>query len=278
MITIERPVLEKYTNATLTSPIRLEPSLSEIFHENTKLSPLRLRDYSDRIAALTQNAAVRQMLTQAYKVYSLMDQVALPTPVRDDPLARVVVERRSARRFSGEAMTLDELSRLLFLTYGRTDESFFRAVPSGGALYPLELYVVALHVEGLEPGLYHYGVEDHHLDVVRRGDLRAAMAEHVVCEGIELEKACAVVVVSALFRRTTLKYQDRGYRMVLFEAGAAGQNLSLAATALGIGSCMIGGFHDDLLAELLEIDGIDEAPLIPIILGRRYRGETGGGG
>lgn len=277
MIRIERSVLEKYTNSSIVSPFELEPSLSEIFHENTKLSPLRLREYSDHIAALTSNAGVRAMLSQSYKVYSLMDQVELPAPPTDDPLARTVVERRSQRRFSGEAMGLDELSRLLYLGYGRTDDGFYRAVASGGALYPLELYVVALDVEGLEPGLYHYGVEHHRLDVVRHGDLRSAIAENVVCEGIDLEHAGAVVVISALFRRTTLKYQNRGYRMVLLEAGAVSQNLGLAATDLGLGCCQIGGFHDDLLSEILEIDGVREAPLVPIVFGRLHRPEPEAG-
>lgn len=268
MIRIERSLLEKYANASIASPINLEPSLSEIFHENTKLAPMSLRAFSDRINALVNNPSVRALLTQSYKVYSLMDQVELPSPAVDDPLGATVKARRSQRQFTGEAMSLDELSRMLYLTYGRTDDGFYRAVASGGGLYPLEIYTFALRVDGLEPGLYHYGVEQHQLDVVRRGDFRAAIEEHVACYGIDLENACAVMVITALFRRSTLKYQDRGYRMALFEAGAASQNLALAATDLGIGTCQVGGFHDDLLSEILEIDGSQEAPLIPIFLGR----------
>jgi SagB-type dehydrogenase family enzyme len=76
------------------------------------------------------------------------------------------------------------------------------------------------------------------------------------------------VLVTAIFQRSTFKYQDRGYRLILIEAGEVAQNMTLEATSLGLGACLLGGYLDNDLSGLLEIDGIDEAPLLPVVLGR----------
>lgn len=139
---------------------------------------------------------------------------------------------------------------------------------SGGALYPLELYVVAFKVDGLEPGIYHYGVETGHLDIVRPGQGLAPLKDVVTWRGVDIDNACVAFVITAAFRRATVKYLDRGYRMILMEAGEAAQNLCLLATSMNLGACLLGGFNDDLLSSLLDIDGVDEAPLLPVLVGR----------
>jgi SagB-type dehydrogenase family enzyme len=144
----------------------------------------------------------------------------------------------------------------------------FRAVASGGALYPLELYVVAFKVDGLDPGVYHYGVETGHLDIVKPGEYLAAFKNVVYSDGIDADHASLAIVVTAAFRRNTIKYLDRGYRMILMEAGEAAQNLCLVATSMDLGACLLGGFNDDQLSEFLDIDGVDEAPLLPVLVGR----------
>jgi SagB-type dehydrogenase family enzyme len=105
--------------------------------------------------------------------------------------------------------------------------------------------------------------------VVERGDVRAPLEAALMAYGVDLAHAALVVVFTAVFRRNTLKYQDRGYRMILFEAGAAGHGLSLVANSLHLGDCSLGGFLDDRLSALLGIDGTEEAPLLPIVIGRR---------
>jgi SagB-type dehydrogenase family enzyme len=272
---MDRSVLQKLARPGLFAPVKLRCSLSELFHENTKLAPLSARAYSRWIEAFIRSRKVREMVTRPYKDYTLMDQVGLPEAPPRGELCQTIARRRSLRRFTGAPATLGELSQLLLYSYGRTDPgSHFRAVASGGALYPLEVYVVALRIEGLEPGIYHYAAEDHHLDVVERGDFLRPMETLVMTTGIEVAQAAMVVVFTAVFRRSTFKYQDRGYRMVLLEAGAAAHGLSLVANSLGLGDCHIGGFLDDALSELLEIDGLEEAPLLPVVLGRRPAGAS----
>jgi len=132
----------------------------------------------------------------------------------------------------------------------------------------LELYVVAFKVAGLERGIYHYGVETGHLDLVKPLECLAAFKDVVAWQGIDIENASLAIVITAAFRRSTGKYLDRGYRMVLMEVGEAAQNLCLLATSMDLGACLVGGFHDDQLSDLLEIDGVDEAPLLPVIIGQ----------
>lgn len=270
MATSDQRVFQKlkHTSVRLGREAR-KNALYEIFHENTKLGPLTSRAYSAFIVNFIRSRRAQRMVELAHKVYTLVERRALPRVEARNELERAIVARRSIRRFSGEALTLEELARLLFFTYGKTDpRGRFRAVGSGGALYPLELYVAALEVQGLAPGLYHYGVETGALDVVRTDLTRAALAQVVNTEGLDLDNAALALIVTASFRRSTVKYQDRGYRMILMEAGEAAQNLHLLATSMGLGACLLGGFSDDLLSEFLGIDGVEEAPLLPVLIGR----------
>lgn len=253
-------------------------TLSEIFHENTKLFPLGARVYGQEIARFNGSPLMRTLISGPYKLYSLGRTVSLPAVEPAGDLERTLAERRSGRVFGGEPLGRAELGRLLHHSYGVTNSTTgWRAVPSGGALFPLELYVVPLRVEGLEPGIYHYDTEHHALDVVERRELRDELEACVTFRGLEMEGAAAVLVVTAIFLRSTIKYQARGYRLVLYEAGAVGQSLSLVATAMGLESCLLGGFQDDRLSALLGIDGTHEAPLLPFVVGSRPpAGETSG--
>lgn len=261
-------VVRKFAQKSVLAPVRPRASLSEVFHENSKLTRLSGRIQGARIASIARSRDVVQMLLKAYKVYSLGAHLALPDAPPRNQLEEVICARRSQRKFSGDPIGREALARLLFYGYGRTDgKGFFRAVPSGGGLYPLDLYVVALRVDELPAGIYHYDVEHHRLDIVQPHDAWAGFKERVVGQGIEVDRAACAVVLTATFVRSTFKYQDRGYRMVLIEAGEVAQNIALAATALGLGTCALGGFFDDRLSELLGIDGVEEAPLLPILVG-----------
>jgi SagB-type dehydrogenase family enzyme len=244
-----------------------ESALYEVFHENTKLGRLTSRVYSAWALSYMRSRPDRTPL-QGGKVYTLMERRELPQVEARSEIERTIEARRSIRAFSGARLGLEELARLLFFTYGRTDRhGVFRAVASGGALYPLELYVVALKVDGLEPGVYHYGIETSHMDVVKTGECLAALKEVVYLQGIDVDNASAAIVVTAAFRRNTIKYLERGYRMILMEAGEAAQNLCLVATSMDLGACLVGGFNDDRLSEFLDIDGVEEAPLVVAAVG-----------
>jgi SagB-type dehydrogenase family enzyme len=264
-----RQVRREQTKSAGKLALGAKDSLAQIFHENTKHGPMTGRAYAAWIINFTRSHRAQLTSDQPYKTYSLMERRALPAVQAASELERTIAERRSIRDFSGAPLGLEELARLLFFTYGRTDpRGYFRAVASAGAVFPLELYVVALKVDGLEPGVYHYGVENGSLDVVKPGDHLDALKQVLAWDGIDLDNASLAIVMTAVFRRNSVKYLDRGYRMVLVEAGEAAQNLCLLATSMKLGACLLGGFRDDLLSDLLDVDGVDEAPLVPVLLGR----------
>ena len=207
-----------------------------------------------------------------YKTYARAEKITLPSPgdVRGLYTEDAIQRRRSVRDYSSQPMALEELSRLLYYTGGINAERWgnrLRAAPSAGALYPIEVYPVVHRVEGLDPGLYHYGVRDHILELLQAGDLRGAIVRHGLAQGF-LGKASLVVVFSAIFQRLRWKYQERTYRYALLEAGHLGQNLYLTATSMGLGACAVGAFFDDDLNSMLGLDGQHEAAIYMLAVGR----------
>lgn len=213
---------------------------------------------------------------------------AWPLPSREDPAApltrlaappdtalnQMLVRRGSCRRFAETAIGLDALAAVLHAGYGVTGHDHWdrvefatRTVPSGGALYPLELTVIARRVEGLAPGVYHYLPDQHALEEVLKADLPGALLSYLFMGQSSLTDAPALVVMSAVWGRSLMKYGDRGYRYMLLEAGHAMQNLNLACPDVGLESCNIGGFFDQELAALLRMDIEVETPLYACALG-----------
>lgn len=209
---------------------------------------------------------------ELYKAYPGAPRLALPRPdlSRGRATEETIVERRSARTYAADPMTVEELARVLFLTSGITGDAWGdarRTAPSSGALYPLELYPVVHNVAGVERGVYHYAYREHALELVRAGDFRQAVVDHGL--GQEFLGQCgAVVFVSLILQRMRFRYQDRSYRYGLIEAGHLGQNLYLAATSAGLGACAIGAFMDDAINDMLGIDGTEEAAVYLLSVGR----------
>ena len=207
-----------------------------------------------------------------YKVYAGVERVELPPPgdFRGLSTEDAIEQRRSLRDYTGEPMTLDELSRLLYYTGGVNAERWgrpLRAAPSAGALYPIEMYVVVHQVEGVERGLYHYAVREHALDHLRDGDLRGEIVRNGLMQGF-LGEANVVIVFTAIFQRLRWRYKERTYRYALLEAGHLAQNVYLAATSMGMGACAVGAFLDSRLNSMLEVDGKKEAALYLLSVGR----------
>jgi SagB-type dehydrogenase family enzyme len=213
---------------------------------------------------------------ELYKSYPGAPRVALPAVALDTGLdrgmatARAIVTRRSTRAYAPWPMTLEELSRLLFLTSGITaglHGNARRAAPSSGALYPIELYPVVHRVDGIEPGVYHYAYREHALELVRAGDFRAPVVEQGIAQDF-LGECGVVLFVTMILQRMRPKYQDRSYRYGLLEAGHVGENAYLAATSMGLGACGIGAFMDDAINEMLGVDGVEEAAVYMLAAGR----------
>jgi SagB-type dehydrogenase family enzyme len=213
---------------------------------------------------------------ELYKTYPQARRIELPPVQLDAGLdeglatARAIATRRSVRAYAPTPMTLEELSRLLFLTGGITaglHGNARRAAPSSGALYPIELYPVVHRVEGVEPGVYHYAYREHALEQVRAGDFRTPVVEQGIAQ--EFLGQCGVVLfVTMILQRMRPKYQDRSYRYGLLEAGHLGENAYLAATSMGLGACGIGAFMDDAINEMLGVDGVEEATVYMLAAGK----------
>lgn len=272
MLGWNRGTVRKLADPNARRGVRAKSTLCEIFHENTKLTPLSGRAAGTRSAAFLRSAVMRKLVASPYKTYSLMDREELPGVTAAGQLEAAVVNRRSLRRFGGDAMKLQDLARILYLTYGLVSPGRgARPIASGGGLYPLELYVTAVNVDGLRSGVYHYNVEHHCLDVIRREVADFDELEKILWLGdLEApEASAAIVYVTAILQRTTLKYGDRGYRLVLLEAGEAIHNIALLACQMNLACCPLGGFMDNMLSAYLEVDGVDEVPLVPLVIGAR---------
>lgn len=275
MLKWSREVARKLSGGRLNRGVRLKSSLCEIFHENTKLTPLSQRSTGVEAATFAKSKITQKLVAAPYKVYSLVDRQTLPTVVPQGQFEAVIAKRRTIRRFSREPVALIDLARLLHMTYGRLDQNrAVRPVASGGALYPLEFYVTAINVDGLRAGVYHYDVENHCLDVIRHDQTDFERLREIMwLDDIEtVENTGLIIYISAFLQRTTAKYGDRGYRLVLIEAGEAVHNLALLACQMDLACCPLGGFLDNPLSAYLEVDGVDEVPLVPMVFGRRDRG------
>jgi SagB-type dehydrogenase family enzyme len=182
--------------------------------------------------------------------------------------------RASCRAFTDASITVEQLASVLHAAYGVVDISALgalefaeRPVPSGGGLYPLELYVIANSIEGIEPGVYHYAPAVHLLEEVRDGRVPRGLLTYLFMGQSYVANAAATIVATAFWERSLTKYGDRGYRYVLFEAGHVAQNLDLAAIDLGLAALNLGGFFDDELAGLLKLDVEEEMPLYATTIG-----------
>jgi SagB-type dehydrogenase family enzyme len=173
--------------------------------------------------------------------------------------------RRSVREYSSKAVTLQQLGQLLWAAQGITGTGGKRTAPSAGGLYPLEVYVVAGNVEGIEQGIYRYRPATHDLAKMVDGDMREALAGAAL-DQVYVKQAALDIVITAVYARTTGKYGDRGKTYVHMEAGHAAENICLEAVALKLGTVTIGAFEDDRVKKVLTCPE-DEIPLYVLPVG-----------
>ncbi len=194
--------------------------------------------------------------------------IALPAPSRSSSISveTALQERRSIREYRNAPMTIAEVSQLLWAAQGITNPYGYRTAPSAGALYPLEVYLVAGHVTDLPAGVYKYRPHPHTLVTITEGDVRAQLASAAL--GQSAVRDCAMVLVlAAVYERTTAKYGRRGVRYVHMEVGHAAQNVYLQAITLELGTVFIGAFSDDRVKDVLKMPHA-ERPLGMMPIGR----------
>jgi SagB-type dehydrogenase family enzyme len=174
-------------------------------------------------------------------------------------------KRRSVREYKDEALSLKEVSCLLWAASGITANCGGRAIPSAGALYPLEVYLVAGRVDNLKPGIYRYHPQAHSLIKIAEGDKRLDLFSASLSQG-PVKEAPISLVICAQYEKTTRKYGERAKRYVHIEVGHLGQNIYLQAESLGLSTVAIGAFADEAVKKVLNIK---EEPLYIMPVGRQ---------
>lgn len=208
------------------------------------------------------------LMSIAAPATELEQQVTLP-PIElssDTSVESALQRRRSVRTFSEESIALEDVGQLLWAAQGITRRNGFRTAPSAGALFPIEMYVVAGDVDELSPGVYRYEPEKHELRLVVDGDRRKALASACWFQKW-VRRAPAALVVTGVYERTAKKYGDRSERYVHIEVGAVAQNIYLQATSRGLGTVIVGAFRDAKVKAVLELP-TDHEPLAVMPVGR----------
>lgn len=179
-------------------------------------------------------------------------------------LEETIARRRSVRSYRREPLALSQLSQILWSAQGVTGSRGFRAAPSAGATYPLEIFVVVgergviaseskQSAQELQAGVYHYEVDSHSLILHKATDLRPDLAGATLDQGFIID-APVDIVICALYHRTSHRYGRRGERYVHMEVGHAGENIHLQAVALGLATVEVGAFRDEEVSEVLGLE------------------------
>jgi SagB-type dehydrogenase family enzyme len=206
-----------------------------------------------------------------YKDYPNSIKIELPVfePPEDNTLFGVIKNRKSIRKYKNIPISKELLSYLLWASTGIVREEGgyqFRTAPSAGALYPIETYLVVNNIEGIEQGVYHYSIKKHELETLKTGDISKVVAKAALDQKICSDFA-VVFIWSAIFERSKWKYGQRAYRYIYLDAGHIAENLALAATSLGLGSCQMAALYDDEVNSIIEVDGENESVIYMSVVG-----------
>jgi len=206
-----------------------------------------------------------------YKSYPNNPKVELskPSNINTESLNYAIENRRSIRDFSEKPLLKEHLSYLLWASTGiqRIERGFeYRTAPSAGALYPIETYLVINNVDGVEQGVYHYNIEHHLLEELKKGDFRSDITKAALDQPM-CYHAAAVFVWTSIFNRSKCKYGQRAYRYIYLDAGHIAGNLTLSATSIDLGTCQIAALYDDEVNKIINIDGTNESTIYLSVVG-----------
>jgi len=190
------------------------------------------------------------------------------------PLVEAIGGRRSRRAFSDEALTLAELSYLLWATQGIREihpnrVHAFRTVPSGGCRHPFETYLFVERLEGVSAGLWRYSAVEHALVRVRAEFPPGSPSLSETCYGQSwIDRAAVTFVWAAIPYRTEWRYGPDSLKDILLSCGHVCQNLYLACESIGLGTCAVVAYDQSALDALLGADGVEEMALYVAPVGR----------
>jgi putative peptide maturation dehydrogenase len=196
---------------------------------------------------------------------------------KEGDLYNALAHRRTARAFdTSRGLSLEELATLLYEVFGcrgytEIHPEFValrKSSPSGGGLHPIEVYPLVQRVDGLEPGLYHYAVGEHALEVVAQVDTGALLRVFTAGQ-TWLGSAAAAFVLTARFDRVFWKYprQGKAYATVLIDAGHLSQTFYLVCTDLGLACSVTDVINGANIEETLGIDGVAEGAIALLACG-----------
>lgn len=196
------------------------------------------------------------------------DLILLPQPIQDSKtsIEQSLFGRQSIREYSPEPLTLQEISQLLWAAQGINRPGGYRTSPSAGALYPLNVHLVSGEVVEIPAGVYKYIPKQHALQPGLQGDVRVQLSDAALSQEA-VRNAPAVILISAVYERTTGKYGERGIRYVHMEVGTAAENVYLQAVSLDMGTVFIGAFYDDQVSQILNLEP-QEKPLCIMPIGK----------
>tara|TARA_B110000093_G_scaffold180672_1_gene223085 strand:+ start:3655 stop:4533 length:879 start_codon:yes stop_codon:yes gene_type:complete len=261
----------------------VENSLALLYHENSKMNVYSIIEEHETISSFN-NPYIISRSSQPYKIYYTADTIDLSKFKGCEPsidFFEVLKKRKSIRKYKSHyKISLKELYVLLQLSYGVTRKEKiinydidgyygYRNVPSGGAMYPLEIYVVLFNSDQ-KSGLYHFNTKDISLEKMKEGQFQKELGKIVHAEPyVEMQNASAVIFTTGIIERVSLKYGERGYRLMMIEVGLLAQNISLLAEAIDLSSCMVGGYYDEKVNEFLGIDGVFETINNVFVIGKK---------
>jgi SagB-type dehydrogenase family enzyme len=196
--------------------------------------------------------------------------MALPKPLASGRMSveEAIAKRRSIRDYLVRPIATDELSQVVWAAQGITNaQDGYRAAPSAGALYPLEVYISVREggVVDVQAGVYHYGPEKHVITLIKSGDCSSQL--QTAAYGQEQVGLAAVsIVLAGVLERAASKYGDRAAQYVFQESGHAAENVYLQSTALGLGTVVMGAFDEEQVSRAIGLRP-DEKPLCIMPIG-----------
>lgn len=184
-------------------------------------------------------------------------RMKLPKPKTNGEvsLETAIKRRRTVRSFASRPLSMEQCSQLFWAAQGITENNGFkRAAPSGGALYPMDIYAVVGEncVNGMKSGAYHYDPKGHAVSLISAGDLRNKVAGAALSQ-VWMATAPLNILITAEYYRITGKYGKRGVRYAIIEAGHIGQNILLQSEAMGLGAGIVGAFKDEKIRQVVNI-------------------------
>jgi SagB-type dehydrogenase family enzyme len=181
--------------------------------------------------------------------------------IKEKSFSEIIVSRRSRRKYTNKAMSLEELSYLLYTNNGitaQTNERYLRAAPSGGNRHTIETYLIIQNVKGIEKGIYRYIPLENAIVFEKNIENIENITSNASRDQKWIKKSSVIFVWTTAPYKCEWRYQEKAHKLILLDAGHICQNLYLACEAIGLGTCAIAAYHQKPMDDLIGVDGNDE--------------------